>query len=365
MDEELRLTRVVYDSTAAREKRFFMCRHTGSRAERALEEVAASHDLDLRYQEKHGVTWLSYFLDRNARNSFCLAEAPSLEAVEACHLEAHGRMLPHRVIEVDWTLVQAFLGDIAQPGVGQIWNASPFRTILIVELTNSSVLALRLGDKRALSLTRQFEALVRHQVTASRGREIETAAGRMVASFGSAAGAVSCGLGIKEAVTSHLSNHSDLPVQYRVGINAGEPVTEEGELFGAAVLLAHQVCSVASQGAVFVSRVVHDLCLGKTFDFADRGMVTIAGFGTVLLYEVQANAESARSLASPRFPDGLSGREVEVLRLIAAGRSNQSIADELLISLNTVARHVAHILNKTNAANRTEAAAYAYRERLT
>ena len=59
------------------------------------------------------------------------------------------------------------------------------------------------------------------------------------------------------------------------------------------------------------------------------------------------------------LPASLSLREVEVLRLIAAGRSNPQIADELVISLNTVQRHVSNILDKTGAANRTEAAGYA------
>jgi pimeloyl-ACP methyl ester carboxylesterase/DNA-binding CsgD family transcriptional regulator len=57
----------------------------------------------------------------------------------------------------------------------------------------------------------------------------------------------------------------------------------------------------------------------------------------------------------------LTPREVEVLRLIAAGRSNQEIADELVISFNTVTNHVKNILGKTGAANRTEAAAFAFR----
>ena len=61
------------------------------------------------------------------------------------------------------------------------------------------------------------------------------------------------------------------------------------------------------------------------------------------------------------YPDGLSQREVEVLRLLAAGRSNQQVADELVISLNTVTHHVTNIFNKSGAANRTEAAAYAHR----
>ena len=63
-------------------------------------------------------------------------------------------------------------------------------------------------------------------------------------------------------------------------------------------------------------------------------------------------------------PDGLSQREVEVLRLVAAGKSNREIADALCISLNTVATHVRNILAKTGAANRTEAAAYALRNGL-
>jgi DNA-binding CsgD family transcriptional regulator len=64
------------------------------------------------------------------------------------------------------------------------------------------------------------------------------------------------------------------------------------------------------------------------------------------------------------YPDGLTQREVEVLCLIAAGRSNPDIAAELVISLNTVTRHVSNIFSKTGAANRAEAATYAYRHGL-
>jgi DNA-binding CsgD family transcriptional regulator/pimeloyl-ACP methyl ester carboxylesterase len=60
----------------------------------------------------------------------------------------------------------------------------------------------------------------------------------------------------------------------------------------------------------------------------------------------------------------LSGRELEVLRLITAGRSNQQIADELVISLFTVNRHVSNIFAKTGAANRAEAASHATRQGL-
>jgi predicted ATPase/DNA-binding CsgD family transcriptional regulator len=64
----------------------------------------------------------------------------------------------------------------------------------------------------------------------------------------------------------------------------------------------------------------------------------------------------------PATPRGLSPREVEVLRLIAGGKSNREIAAALVISLNTVARHVSNIFDKVGATNRTEAAAYAHRQ---
>jgi len=68
--------------------------------------------------------------------------------------------------------------------------------------------------------------------------------------------------------------------------------------------------------------------------------------------------------AAPAFPNGLSEREVEVLRLVAAGKTNQAIADELVLSVNTVFRHVSNVFTKTGAVNRTEAASYAHQKGL-
>ena len=61
----------------------------------------------------------------------------------------------------------------------------------------------------------------------------------------------------------------------------------------------------------------------------------------------------------PEYLSGLSHREVEVLRLIAVGKTDREIAEELFISFRTVGNHVRNILNKTNTINRTEAATFA------
>ncbi len=65
-----------------------------------------------------------------------------------------------------------------------------------------------------------------------------------------------------------------------------------------------------------------------------------------------------------RYPHGLSRREEEVLRLVAAGQNNSEIARQLSISLNTVTRHLTHIFSKTATANRVEAAIFAARHGL-
>jgi DNA-binding CsgD family transcriptional regulator len=78
---------------------------------------------------------------------------------------------------------------------------------------------------------------------------------------------------------------------------------------------------------------------------------------------VRAEREVA-SLLSPSRPGGLTEREVEVLRLVASGRTNPEIAAALFLSEKTVARHLSNIFTKVNVSSRTAAAAYAYEHQL-
>src|SRR5690606_21567231 len=73
-----------------------------------------------------------------------------------------------------------------------------------------------------------------------------------------------------------------------------------------------------------------------------------------------AAAEVSRLLAPPALPDGLTTREVEVLRLVASGRSNAQVAAALVLSEKTVARHLSNIFVKLDVGSRTAAAAYAF-----
>jgi DNA-binding NarL/FixJ family response regulator len=59
-------------------------------------------------------------------------------------------------------------------------------------------------------------------------------------------------------------------------------------------------------------------------------------------------------------PGGLTAREVEVLRLVAKGKTNRAIADELIVSEKTVASHLSHIFTKLDLTSRSAATAFAY-----
>jgi DNA-binding CsgD family transcriptional regulator len=97
----------------------------------------------------------------------------------------------------------------------------------------------------------------------------------------------------------------------------------------------------------------------------DEVIATARALGICGLGERAAALHAAAAAApTPVWPAGLTGREVEVLRLIAAGQSNRAIAQALFISPNTVLRHVSNIFAKTGVANRAEAAAYAIRQGL-
>lgn len=97
------------------------------------------------------------------------------------------------------------------------------------------------------------------------------------------------------------------------------------------------------------------------------GMQQVARFIAKHFGIERAVARAQRQERKSRIvhPAGLSDREADVLRLLAAGKSNQRIAAELFVSVNTVSHHLRNIFAKTGTVNRTEAASFAHRQRLT
>ena len=78
------------------------------------------------------------------------------------------------------------------------------------------------------------------------------------------------------------------PLNVRVGLDAGEPIEEDGDLFGSTVILASRVAAGAGAGEILISDTMRGLLSGKKFLLSDRGEVVLKGFeDPVRLYEVR------------------------------------------------------------------------------
>jgi class 3 adenylate cyclase/pimeloyl-ACP methyl ester carboxylesterase len=161
-------------------------------------------------------------------------------------------------------------------------------TILFTDIESSTSLTSNLGDAAAQQIVRAHNEVVREAIQASAGSEVKHTGDGIMASFPLASSAIEAALAIQRGVASHNGDHPAEAFRVRVGLNAGEPVAEDSDLFGTAVQLAARVCAQADAGSVLVTDVVRQLAAGKGFLFADTGEVALKGFeDPVRLYAVR------------------------------------------------------------------------------
>ena len=162
------------------------------------------------------------------------------------------------------------------------------QTILFTDMEESTGITQRLGDAGAQELVRIHNSIVRDALHFFGGSEIKHTGDGIMAAFPSAIRAVEAAIAIQKAGDEHARDHPTSPFQLRIGLNAGEPVAEDGDLFGTAVQLASRVCTHASPGQILASNVVRELSAGKRFLWSDLGRVALRGFDDpVRIYEVK------------------------------------------------------------------------------
>jgi class 3 adenylate cyclase len=252
-------------------------------------DIAAAHELDLAVQDKYQVRYVTYWFDDSQETVFCLAEGPDRESLESVHREAHG-LIADNIIEVGDGPINAFLGEIPRHQAGEAYVESAVRVILFTDLCDSTQQTQELGDDGFMVLIREHDAIVRAALHKRGGREVKHTGDGIMASFTSVSAAVESGIDIQGSLR-HRNEDAERPIHLRVGISVGEPVTERGDLFGAAVQLSARLCGVASPGGIAVSTAVRELCVGKRFDFDSRGALDLKGFAEpVPVFEIRVPA---------------------------------------------------------------------------
>ena len=185
--------------------------------------------------------------------------------------------------------------DLTEPA--SVHTAAPLapadiRTILFTDVEGSTALTDRLGDARARELLREHERMVREALKAHGGAEVKTMGDGFMASFSSATKALECAIAMQRAFSEHNESVGE-PIWVRIGLNAGEPIAEDDDLFGTAVNRAARITATAKGGEILVANVVRELAEGKDFLFADRGDANLKGFDEpVRLFEVRWELEA-------------------------------------------------------------------------
>ena len=247
-------------------------------------DVAGAHLKDLEVQDRFHVKFISYWFDYERQTAFCLADGPDHAAITEAHAAAHG-LVPHSVIEVDPTILRRFLVPPEHPP-GEPYVETAFRAIVFTDIAGSTDLTSRVGDRGAMDILRVHDKIVRESLRRHGGTEVKHTGDGMLASFVSVTDAIEASIEIQRRVAEH-NGESNVPFQVRIGAAAGEPVTENDDLFGAAVQLASRLTDRAKAGTVLVSSAIRDLALGKGFTFESRGTTRPRGFAeSVRIFEV-------------------------------------------------------------------------------
>jgi class 3 adenylate cyclase len=259
------------------------------------EDAAQAHVQDIAVQDQFGVRFLTYWFDDERQTAFCLAKAPNAGAVEDVHRATHGFMA-YEIIEVDPRMVEMFMGGIVEHAPGEPYVATAFRTILFTDIEGSTRLTQELGDARAMAVQRDHDRTLRESLARHGGSEVKHTGDGMMASFPLVSSAIECAIDIQRRLAEAVSGGTRL--RLRMGLSAGEPVTEGDDLFGATVQQAARLCARAKPETILVSSGVRDLAVGKGFTFEKRGRLTLKGFDEPLptfevLWQTQASPAAA------------------------------------------------------------------------
>lgn len=197
-----------------------------------------------------------------------------------------------------------FLQDAADPYMAmkaavERWNrpTSPAAsariiTVIFTDMVGSTNLTQTLGEMTAQDALRRHNNIVRSALTEFDGREIKHTGDGIMASFASAANAVDAAVAIQRAAAQQNAASPDLtPLHLRIGMNTGEPIEEEDDLFGTTVQMAARACAAAEPDSIWCTNVVRELSGGRGRCFLSKGTFTLKGFpDPIPLYEVLADA---------------------------------------------------------------------------
>jgi DNA-binding NarL/FixJ family response regulator len=239
------------------------------------------------------------------------------------------------------------------------------RTILITDIVSSTKTAERVGDRAWSELLSSHDRAIRAELVPFGGEEIDTTGDGFVVLFDSPERAIRCALAV-------IGRLAELGLSIRAGIHTGEVERAGDRVRGIAVNMTSRIAARANSAEVLVSATTRELSAGSGLVFTDRGEHTLSGVSEQkrLFAAIEEEAHRRAQLeqrsgaktyadGSVTYPEGLTAREVDVLRLVAAGLTDAEAAERLFVSVRTVNAHLRSIYRKLGVSSRAAAGRFA------
>lgn len=190
----------------------------------------------------------------------------------------------HLLQAFDQDVLDRLIDEIEEFITGTCHRPEPDRvlaTVMFTDIVGSTERAARLGDQRWRELLKNYYEVMRKELTAFRGREVNTAGDGLLATFDGPARAIRCACSAREKMRQ-------LGLQVRTGLHTGECELIGDDVGGIAVHIGARVASAANPNEVLVSSTVKDLVAGSGIQFVDRGTHLLKGVpGEWRLFVVQ------------------------------------------------------------------------------
>ncbi len=231
-----------------------------------VEDVKNAHIADERVQDKYGVKYHQFWVNEEAGAVFCLMEGPDKESCEAVHREAHGNVACS-IVRVEPGFYELLMGNDQHIEKGHVKFEDGmvdlgYRNIMVVAIQALTTLTAS-SDYPLLQSPHNERKLVLDKIGAFHGREIKWSADdSLISVFNSSTNAARCAFEIQKEllVMQERARERNFQFYFRIGLGAGQPVTENDEFFGEAIKLSRRLCNLARMNEVLISSLVNELC---------------------------------------------------------------------------------------------------------
>ncbi len=170
------------------------------------------------------------------------------------------------------------IDDWNKPAEVKTKSDKEFVAVLFTDIVGSTALTQERGDDEAQLVVREHNAIVRDALALHGGKEIKHTGDGIMATFSQITGAVEGAVAMQEACLRANGTNPELGLGLCIGVNAGEPIHEDGDIFGTPVQMAARVLSKAEGEEIAVSNLVREMCTGKSFNFSKKGEYELKGF---------------------------------------------------------------------------------------